>query len=927
MTRTQMSLDGQWDLFVDNEQQLDAQALANAGEPRSVTVPGPWQVQFDDLRERGGTVWYRRSFTTPDTTITDPIYVIRFGAVDYFAQVWLNGTEIGNHEGGYLPFELALTGIKAGDSNELIVRVVDPGDNGPTFDEFPFDEIPHGKQSWYGAIGGIWQSVYVEARAATHLKRVAITPDVAGEQALIEVTLNDATAQNGEVRYNLTEPNGATSERSFSVGAGDFSLRTALPVPDAQLWDIDQPNLYQLQITLVVDGETVDSLTETFGMRTVGIANRHITLNGRPIYLRSALDQDYYPQGQYTVFSDEELDDQFAKAKHLGLNCLRTHIKITDPRYYAAADRAGVLIWTELPNWITLTFATKERARATLMGMVERDWNHPSIVIWTIINEDWGTELMVNPDHREWLSETYDFMKALDPTRLVVDNSACHGNFHVSSDLEDFHVYYSVPDHYRSWKRWVDIFAERPDWSYAFDYENVENWRTYNRDPWAPVARKTLPVVRRSKEEPLILSEFGNWGLPDVNNLYECYNGEPWWFETGMDRGAGEVYPHGIEHRFHLFHLDKVFGTLSNLAQVSQRMQFVAMKYEIEQMRRRGEIVGYVITEFTDVNWECNGLLDLCRNPKAYHDIFHEVNGDDVIVPEWERTAFWSGESCQIKLFLSHYSKHDLSNSTLAWSVNGVEGIGGSFPTQSIQHASVIEVGTIAFEVPALDKSAALVIDLTLSDAGGQVLAHNQQTIYAFPRSLEDVVANAPLLFFADNTLAKSFAALGYKATTNRNDADVVVATTMTDDLRWYLQEGGRILWLAESPDALQTHLAGLRIERRNGSRWQGDWASNFNWLRQDTLFGDIPTGNTLDFAFADIIPDHVILGLSARDYAEEVHAGLTVGWLHNTVGLVAERGFGLGRLLTSTFNLKENIGNNPVATVMLHDLVRHAAR
>src|SRR5262245_36174827 len=171
----------------------------------------------------------------------------------------------------------------------------------------------------------------------------------------------------------------------------------------------------------------VDTLSSTFGMRTIATSpNGQLLLNGRIIYLRGALDQDYYPQLIYTPFSDAQLDDQFAKAKHMGLNCLRTHIKITDPRYYAAADRAGLLIWTELPNWQNFTEATRRRAHETLAGMVERDWNHPSIVIWTIINEGWGLELALNAQHRAWLAEAYDYMKQLDPHRLIVGNSACH---------------------------------------------------------------------------------------------------------------------------------------------------------------------------------------------------------------------------------------------------------------------------------------------------------------------------------------------------------------------------------------------------------------------------------------------------------------------------------------------------------------------
>src|SRR4029453_16928412 len=181
--------------------------------------------------------------------------------------------------------------------------------------------------------------------------------------------------------------------------AGAAQFQVTLPIPAPQLWDIGVPNLYRIEVSLDDQGRTTndeeaqadispllagDSLGTTFGMRTIATSpSGQLLLNGRSIYLRGALDQDYYPDLVYTPFSDSQLDAQCAQAQHMGLNCLRTHIKITDPRYYAAADRAGLLIWTELPNWQNLTTAAKKRARTTLAGMVERDWNHPSIVIWT----------------------------------------------------------------------------------------------------------------------------------------------------------------------------------------------------------------------------------------------------------------------------------------------------------------------------------------------------------------------------------------------------------------------------------------------------------------------------------------------------------------------------------------------------------------
>ena len=513
VNRKRLSLDGQWEFYPDPHQQLSPTTL-QPHDARSIQVPGPWQAQFDDLRDYSGVAWYRRVFeadgrTGGRRTVTSadapsarppvrPSAFLHFGAVDYSTTVWLNGQQVGEHEGGYLPFELDVTADLRPGPNELVVRVIDPGNDADFLPQFTFAEIPHGKQSWYGPIGGIWQSVYLERRPPVHLTRLRITPDVPGEQAQVRVSLNRTSERPLALWLNVTDPRGQVRRHRLLLPAGTESQELAIPIPEPLLWDTTTPNLYQLQAVLL-DGsddraEPLDTLASQFGMRTIATSpTGHLLLNGQVLYLRGALDQDYYPDLIYTPFSDEELDAQFAKAKHMGLNLLRTHIKITDPRYYDAADRAGILIWTELPNWQDLTDAAKRRAQETLFGMVERDWNHPSIIIWTIVNENWGVDLAVNAGHRAWLADMYNQLKALDPHRLVVGNSPCFTNFHVVTDIEDFHNYYAMPDHYRKWKDWVQTFASRPPWTFAHVYESIESWREYIRDPWNPVPRQPAP--------------------------------------------------------------------------------------------------------------------------------------------------------------------------------------------------------------------------------------------------------------------------------------------------------------------------------------------------------------------------------------------------------------------------------------------------
>ena len=211
-----------------------------------------------------------------------------------------------------------------------------------------------------------------------------------------------------------------------------------------------------------MDGAATDAVHETFGFRSIEARDGFLHLNGQPLYLRAALDQDYYPDGSGTAPSLDLLEDQLRKAKAMGLNCLRLHIKVPDPRYYEVADRLGMLVWTEIPNVETWTPSSAARLRATMEGILERDRNHPCIVIWTLINEDWGTRLRESAEQRAWIVAEYDWLKAEDPLRLVVDNSACFPNVHVKTDIDDYHYYRAVLERQQEWQALTNEFAARP---------------------------------------------------------------------------------------------------------------------------------------------------------------------------------------------------------------------------------------------------------------------------------------------------------------------------------------------------------------------------------------------------------------------------------------------------------------------------------
>jgi hypothetical protein len=497
-----------------------------------------------------------------------------------------------------------------------------------------------------------------------------------------------------------------------------------------------------------------------------------------------------------------------------------------------------------------------------------------------------------------------------------VDNSACWGNFHLVTDLEDFHNYYAMPDHAEQWQKWVNNLAGRPGWSYAHQYTNASDWREFLRDPWQNRAREFAEEVDRTGLEPLLVSEFGNWGLPDIEKLHIGYGGEPWWFETGQSWGDGVVYPHGVQARYKEYHLERAFANLYELTQASQQLQFAALQYQIGQIRRQAALQGYVITEFSDVHWESNGLLDMLRNPKLYFNQLGWLNADDFIGLDLLQAGGRSGETCRASFWLSHYSGADLAGSRVAWRLSN--GLGGELGVPDITPSSVWQDGEIHLVLPPVSKPErqTLFVDWLAQD--GRRLAHNQVDLLVFPSS--PALPNRAI--WVEPDLQPAFQAAGFQLAKNEAQASILVARQLGDTLRQNLLDGKKILWLAEEPNSLQTYIPNLGLKNRAGSPWQGDWASSLSWLNRDRMFRELPGPGVLDFTFRDLTAETVLTGFSGREFAQRVQAALFVGWLHKPVPLIAGRIVGQGYLLACSLRLSQNLAHNPLAVYLLAEMV-----
>jgi hypothetical protein len=874
MRASRISLDGTWEFLHVADDRLSGPA-----EVRQIQVPSPWQAQFADLRMRAGIGIYRRTMDIPEEWLSDSVW-LRFGAVFHNTRVFVNGTQIGVNEGGFLPFSFDITPYLQPGTNELKVRVDSPTDNPAEFPDSPFAEIPFGKQSWYGPLSGIWQSVYVERRIPDHMSRIRLVPNRETGRVTAGIFFARPLARQTEIHVIVHDPSGATVFEATHEGpAGITSMPFAFAITDVKSWSPDEPNLYRVTLELTRD-EVLDVIEDHFGFRAIETRDGRFYLNGEPFYMRAALDQDYYPDTICTVPSVEFLEDQFRKAKELGLNTLRCHIKAADPRYYEVADRMGMLIWTELPNGGMATDRSRGRKEKLLKGLVDRDCNHPSIIIWTIINENWGVDLVNDPDHREWLKRTFAWLKAYDPTRLVVDNSPLAPSFHVETDIADYHFYAAIPDHRHEWDQFVDELANRASWLYSPHGDAVITGR-----------------------EPLMCSEFGNWGLPYPKDLRDANGQEPWWFETGHDWGEGVMYAHGVENRFSDWSLDRVFGDLRRFVIAAQWQQFRALKYEIEAMRRKPNLAGYVITELHDCHWESNGLLDMRRNPRVFHELFHIINSDTVIVPKWERLSYWAGETARIELRIAHGAGPAIDGCQL-------EIILGDFRQRlslpRIEAPAVLDLGWLDIAIPDLGEAGLRRMVFELRNPDGRLLAINHLDVAVHPRRHRPPEARQRV-YGTDEDLRARFQALGYASARSLEEASLIVSRRHDTAIADRVRQGASLLLVPEDDMSLYPffpHWQAVKVQNRDGTLWRGDWASSFAWLRRSRQFARFPSGPLLDETMDRVLPNHVIVNCNLLDFQARVFAGMVVGWIHKPVALGVERSYGRGRLVATTFRL-----------------------
>lgn len=556
----------------------DLWEFSSGDSSRKISLPHNFPVSTksypNPVSEKG---IYKRTLREVKDTGNKRI-ILKFHGIDYYARIFINSDKVVEHEGGYDVFEVDITDkLKFDGKDSLEIEVAD-------YDITKHPEIIAGKQDWYGNATGIWQNVELWIVDRVHIKNIGVYPQKDLQTINLDVSFSDGKLYPLDIVIN--DRNGLpVVNRKLEPG------ESGIKIPNPGLWSPNSPYLYDMRVKFANE-DNCDVFSTRFGMRYIESKKGKILLNGEPLYVFGALDQNFYPDTHYSLRGKNKLLSELSKAKDMGLNLLRYHVKIPDDAYLDIADELGILVWIDLPYARGLDENSREYLKFLLGNILKRYANHPSFTILSLINESWGVDLSENASGktREWIRSFFYKAKEIDGTRVYVDNSACMGNYHVVSDIDDFHFYSSYPYHNKEWDKHIREFA------------NGE-FRTFIEKP--------------NNDLPKIVSEFGVWGLSNPDTWEGNWSNNP-------VSVAGKVFP-GTEPAKALQRISEFHDTHDFIYQ-AQLNQLMGLKYQIEKIRMAPEITGYVITEFSDIAWEANGLLDYNRAPKAFYPYIKMLN-------------------------------------------------------------------------------------------------------------------------------------------------------------------------------------------------------------------------------------------------------------------------------------------------------------
>lgn len=560
-----MNLNGTWEFCFDDDNVGHREKWYEGHDfDLTIQVPFCYQSKLSGIHDPSfhDHVWYRRKFTV-DPKYRDKRVILHIGACDYESEVYINHKLVTRHIGGHIGFSVDITDYLTFEEEEIVIYAYDP-----STDEY----IPRGKQYWkeeiegiwYTRTTGIWQTVWLEFVNDVRIDRVRMTPDLDRGALEVEVTLSEnfkgtlgvKVFDQGNLHTALTI--NTNKYNRFTIDVFKDEIFNTNTHNHGKTWSPENPYLFDIEFELYDGEHQIDHVKSYFGMRKIEQKNGQIYLNNRPYYQKLVLHQGYYEQGLLTAPSDEDFIRDIELSKQMGFNGCRRHQHVSDPRFLYHADRLGFLVWGEMPSCVSFNEDAVERMVQEWIQVINRDYNHPSIIVWVPLNESWGVSQIQHNLKQQYHSlNLYYLTKSLDHTRLVISND---GWEMTKTDICAIHNYRHGAVDDREQHQWYE-------WSLA-TLDNILQS--------TPADRVIYVDGFRHEGEPVMLTEFGG-------------------ISYAVDRKDGWGYSAVQDEETFLKEYERL----------------------IRAIKQSDCIVGYCYTQLTDVFQEINGLLTFDRQPKA----------------------------------------------------------------------------------------------------------------------------------------------------------------------------------------------------------------------------------------------------------------------------------------------------------------------
>lgn len=573
-----INLNGEWTYSFDfGGSGLEREWFKSTGFDQKIIVPFCPESKLSGVEYKDfiNHMWYHRTISIPQDWANKQV-LLNFGAVYYKSEIYIDGVFAARHFGGASSFQVDITPyVKAGQTHNLVVYVES---------DVRSTHQPSGKQNLqfasygcnYTRTTGIWQTVWMEAVHPEGLQSVQMIPDIDQQQLIIRPRFYKELG--GKLEVTLKDNGKVVSKETVAAN----SLSTViLPVKKMKTWSPENPFLYDVELRVIDKaGNVVDEVKSYAGMRKVHIEGKKIYLNNQPYYQRLVLDQGFYPDGIWTAPSDEALKKDIQLSMEAGFNGARLHQKVFEERFYYWADKLGYLTWGEASSW-GMDCNDIETARNFITEwteIVERDRNHPSILIWTPTNEEFWPDRVQYP---RLMQDLYKLTKAIDPTRPFHGTS---GGSHIATDIWTVHNYEQDPAKLKDLLYNDGKLMEAPKWEIQLMPKNIGFNGLKYTDQY------TFPQYKH--DMPYLIDEFGGIKWNPSQQMESAQN-TSW--------GYGEP-PHSLEEFY--ARLEGLVNTVLSLSD---------------------HVWGYCYTQLTDVEQEQNGIYYYDRSPKFDMKRIHAI--------------------------------------------------------------------------------------------------------------------------------------------------------------------------------------------------------------------------------------------------------------------------------------------------------------